>query len=163
MAGHLAIGMNSRAGAVAMVRMWSHLGKSLGQGLQSYGESYRARAMTEQLAGKLESIHASYRLINPVHVPRPAEGQAVTASPVQTAVVTATKTVAQTAAEHAKKRGEDLRSQGVPEEAITALLHAERQTAGRTNQPGQQPNPAPSAVPQRTEEKQQNINPRRTP
>lgn len=162
MAGHLAIGMNSRAGAVAMVRMWSHLGKSLGQGLESYGESYRARAMTEQTAGKLESIHAAYRLINPVQVPKPAEGQLVTAGPVPAVVATANKTVAQTAAERATRRGDDLRAQGVPEEAITALLHAERQSAGRPIQPGKQPKTGPSTAPKQAEEKQQNINPRRT-
>lgn len=86
----------------------------------------------------------------------------MTAGPVPAVVATANKTVAQTAAERATRRGDDLRAQGVPEEAITALLHAERQSAGRSIQPGKQPKTGPSTAPKQAEEKQQNINPRRT-
>lgn len=162
LAGQLAIGMNNRAGAVAMVRMWTHMGKSLGQGLQSHGEGLRARAMIEETMGKLEAIHDAYRLINPVQVSGPGEGPATGTRATPSVEATVRKTVAETAADQSKKRSEELRAQGVPEEAITALVHAERQSTQQGNQPAQEPTTVPSTAPQRADDNQQNINPRRT-
>lgn len=162
LAGHLAIGMNSRAGAVAMVRMWSHLGKSLGQGLHSHGESLRARALIEETTTKLETIHDAYRLLNPLHMSGSVTVPPAGNNATQLMGATTTKQVGESVSERAQKRGEDLRARGVPEDAIIALLHAERHSGRPRKTPPQQPATGPKRTPQATEENQQNINPRRT-
>lgn len=145
LAGHLSIGMDRRAGAVAVVRMWSHVGKSLGQVLEARGDALRARALMRDTSESLTRVHDAYRVINPLPV-----AATPPAAPTTTRTVGGDTRAQALEAEQQRlaRLTETLRAKGLPEDVIAAQLHAERQHArpvagvSPTRKPGSSNEPA---------------------
>ena len=115
---------------MAVVRMWSHVGKSLGQGLEARGDASRARVLMRDTSKSLMRVHDAYRVINPLPV---AATPPAATTPTRTITQTAGRDTRAQALEAEQQRlarlTETLRAKGLPEDVIAAQLHAERQHA----------------------------------
>ncbi|WP_054009815.1 relaxase/mobilization nuclease domain-containing protein [Arthrobacter sp. ERGS1:01] len=139
---HMAISKSRRAGAVAMVKAWSRAGKELGRSFEAIGVARASHHLSTELQKRLDGVHDSYRLSNPLPVKSPAQVGRTPGDSSQKKVESRSTVVAVvdrpeqastpvvrplTQAARMEATVAKLRSQGVAEEAIDAIRFAESQ------------------------------------
>jgi hypothetical protein len=144
---HLAISKSRRAGSVAMVRTWTRMGQQLGKAFEAAGVEGSTRRLSTDLRERLDSVHDSYRLINPLPVKTPTgtkqSSQAPASGPVAvlerdakdlpvapSPVPSASEPpppAAPSRAEQTAARAAQMRANGVPEELIKGFIFAQSQ------------------------------------
>lgn len=69
---HMAISKSRRAGAVAAIRAWQQFGSQMGKAFTAVGVERASRHLVVELRSRLDEVHDSYRLINPLPVRSPS-------------------------------------------------------------------------------------------
>lgn len=68
---HMAISKSRRAGAVAAIRAWQQFGRQMGKAFTAVGVERASNHLVVELRSRLDEVHNSYRLINPLPVKSP--------------------------------------------------------------------------------------------
>ena len=136
---HMAISKSRRAGAVAAIRTWQQFGSHMGKAFTAVGVERASQHLVVELRSRLDAVHDSYRLINPLPVKATAghrpdnstvqgqeyAGQAVALAESPPAPPAPPKPLSQR--ERLDALEAKLRAAGVPEKAIQAQVFAQSQ------------------------------------